>query len=124
MIYYEDAKIVDAMELKNMVEMHCVNPTVEALRFIELKANGDNTTPLFPCFMEAWSEDDNPSINEREGRKWLMFKCTVIQYKDGEFETLPIYLHEKEFEIRKRVWDKPPTAALRKSKPFVYETIQ
>lgn len=124
MVYYEDAKLLDAMDLKKMIATHYCSPSVDRMIFMELNGRNGNSDTLLPCYMEAWTEDESSPQDRPDGRKWLMFKCTVIVYKDEMFTSLPIFLHEKEFRDWKRVWDKPPADSVRKSHPFVESQIQ
>ena len=124
MIYYDDAKILDAVEIKDILESAENNPTVDRLLFFFFLTTGI-TGRVFPCFIEAWAEDDSVLFSQRnDGRKWLMFKCTIVQCKDGEYSALPVCIHESDLLSQKRIWNKPPTKALMTSQSFVTGQIQ
>ena len=124
MVYFEDAIVLDALKLKEMIDSHHDNPTVDNMVFLELKVKDGKQSMVFPCFMEAWTEDNSRVLNGDLGRKPLLFQCTVILHKDEAYTALRIFMHEEEFEVRKRVWDKPPVESLRKYLPFVDGILQ
>lgn len=124
MTYYEDARILDALELKELTEDDG-NPTINRLVFIEKRSMDGWTGRIYPCYVTAWGEDDSMTFPMREdGRNWLVFKCSVIQSKGGDFYLIPITLHEIELTAEKRVWNKPPTMILMRSGVFSNGLIQ
>ena len=119
MVCTESAKLVTALEIKEMIEDENIgNPTISGLLFIETKGKGDVEGRLFPCYIHSWAEEDV------EGLKMLMFQADIIQYAKGEFCMVRVILHEKDFGITKRIWDKPPTKGLREEIPFLESEIQ
>ncbi len=124
MDYFADAKVLNAAELAELIELHHGNALVDNLVFLELRVKDAKKSTIFPCYIMAWKEDENGRPDAKTGRKPLMFRCTVIQYKNCEYETLPVLIHEEEFEVRKRVWDKPPVESLWKYLPFVDGIMQ
>ena len=118
---YTDARILGAPEMKKMV-MHTGNPTVDNLVFVEAQLKDGKPSSVFPCYITAFTEDK--SCEGPEGRRWLMFQATVVQYRSQEYELVPIYLHEKEFGVYKNVWDKPPAESLRSRTPLLGEKLQ
>ena len=114
MKYCDDAKVLDAMQLKEIVEENSGNATVHSLVFVEISVKNELMSRIYPCYVFAWAEEENAAPVSPDGRKPLMFKCDVTQFANGEFGLLEIVIHEKDFEVRNRVWDKPPAIELRK----------
>lgn len=124
MNYFEDAKVLDALELRDMIEQPISNATVDNLVFVELRERDVKPSAIFPCYIVAWREDENGMPDQKTGRKPLMFQGNVIQYKEGEYEFVPVIIRETDFEVRKRIWDRPPVESLRKYLPFVDGMMQ
>ena len=109
MVYYDDARRLNAEELRNLTDSIGGNPTVERLVFLQVLPAGGKPARLFPCFLNAWAEDEKMRFPVREGGgKWLMFSCAVVQCMDGEFTTVPVVIHETDLISRMCFWDKPP----------------
>ena len=51
----ENAKVINAEELKEIIDEELTNPTVERLMFLETKRDGSK---IFPCYVEAYGYDD------------------------------------------------------------------
>lgn len=117
MVYSESAKIIEPQELKAIIEEEYTNPTIERLMFIEAKAKGTDATKVFPCFLEAWAEDE-------EDPTGLVFQICIAQCGEGEFGLVRVVVHGKEFGYTKRMWDRAPTKGLREDHPFLQEVTQ
>ncbi len=127
MTYCNDARVLDAMELKELIEDDggATNPTINRLVFIEVKSIGGKQGRLYPCLVTSWGEDESMTSPMREdGRNWLVFKCSVIQSKDGTFSLVPVTLHEVDLTTEKRIWDKPPTMMLTRSGQYTNGRLQ
>ena len=111
MVYSAGAKIIDAEELKNMIEEECGSPVIEELVFLETRATENIPGKIFPCFLEAWGTE--------EGEEGVSFQCCVTQFAKGEYGLLRVRIHGSEIGVSKRFWDKPPTKALRDEHPFL-----
>ena len=115
MTTYNDARILTAEDLKKVTETDS-NPTVGRLMFVELMTGDGSPGRIFPCFIEAWRRDDSHRIPDRpDGRPWMLFRCAVVQAKDGACGVLQVTIHEAELNVRKRFWDKPPAHNLMKN---------
>ena len=123
MLFCEDAKVLDAMQLRDIISENKGNATVDCLVFLEAKTEIGKPSKIFPCYMTAWKAEDSKP-DRRDGRKPLMFQCTLIEIRDGEFDLVKIIVHEDEFGIRKKIWDKPPAEKLRKDLPLVDGILQ
>ena len=115
MVYSENAKIIEAQELKEIIEEEYSNPTVERMMFIETRERENIPGKVFPCYLEAWAYDEE----SKEEEKKLMFQLCIMQCTGGSFGLIRAVIHEKELGINKRIWDKPPTKGLREHFPFV-----
>ena len=114
MVYCENAKVIDAQELKEIIDEETTNPTIERLMFIEAKAaNGE--TKVFPCYLEAWGQEENAEVKADPG---LRFKIAIVQSMGGEFGMVRVIVMANELGVTKRIWDKPPTKGLREDLPF------
>ena len=122
MVYSEKAKMESPEDLKEFImnEEGDGNATINGLFFIETKANDKFQNKVFPCYIHAYTEVEKEGSQEKE----LVFMADIIQYVKGEFEIVKVYLHEGEFNISKRIWDKPPTKGLRNDTPWVEEVVQ
>lgn len=115
MVYTEGAKIIEAEELKQIIDEEVQgNPTIERLMFIEAKdASGKNK--IFPCYVEAYGEEENAAMKPDPG---LRFQICIVQSIGGEFSLLRVIVMANELGVTKRIWDKPPTKGLREDTPF------
>lgn len=119
MVYSEKAKILGAEEIREMINDESLeNVVVNGLLFIETRAKGDQPNKVFPCYIYAWKEE------EKDGKTQLAFQADIIQFRNGEFGMIQVILHEDEFGVSKRIWDKPPTKGLRAEHPFVEAEVQ
>lgn len=119
MVFTQDAKVLTAEEIKEMIDDESMdNVVVNGLLFIETRAKDDQPGKVFPCYIYAWREE------EKDGKKQLAFQADVIQFRHGEFGMIQVILHEDEFGVTKRIWDKPPTKAMRDIMPFLEEGVQ
>ena len=110
MVCFENAKVIGPEELKEIImEEGLSNPTIERMVFLETKDKGEIPGKVFPCYLEAWGED-NPGIR---------FLCCIMQTREGEFKLLKVAIHSSELGISKRIWDKPPTKHRRDDTPWV-----
>lgn len=115
MVCTEGAKIIEAQELKEMMDEQSTNPTIERLIFIEAKA-ANGTMKVFPCFAAGYSE----SKQEVPKKDILMFDLYLVQtLGNGTFGLLEVVVKEEELGVSKRLWDKPPTKGLREETPWV-----
>lgn len=111
MVFFDDARCLEAAELKYMIDRTEDNPTVERLLFVEQRSSDGSPGRLFPCWLTAWGEEEDGTLPVRnDGRKWLVFQCSVVQSRDGKFSMLPVTIRETELISQKRIWDKPPSA--------------
>ena len=115
MVYSENAKVIEAEELKEIIDEQTVNPTIDRLMFIEAKAMGSNETKIFPCYLVAWGEEENSKVKTDPG---LRFKINIVQCLDGDFSMVQVIVLAKELGVTKRIWDKPPTKGRREYLPF------
>lgn len=115
MVYYENAKVIEADELKEIIDEETKNPTIERLMFIEAKsANGE--AKIFPCYLEAWGQEENAEVKSDPG---LRFQIAIVQSMSGEFGMVRVVVMANELGVSKRIWDKPPTKGRREDIPFV-----
>ena len=121
MVYSENAKIIEAEELKAIIEEEYSNPTIERLMFIETKETEKVPGKVFPCYLEAWAKDE---LGKEGQEAKLMFQICIAQCTGGNFGMLRVVINEDELGISKRIWDKPPTKGLREQYPFVEGTGQ
>lgn len=123
MVCFENAKVIDAEELKENLEEESMNPTLERLMFLEVRPKEGETSKIFPCFVEAWREDDHANVMADPG---LVFLIDIMQSTGGEFGLIKVGIPAKELGVKKRIWDKPPTKGHREFVPWAVleETIQ
>ena len=115
MVYSENARIETPEDLKDFIlSEDGGNATINSLFFIETKANEKFSNKVFPCYIHAFTEVDEK----------LVFQADIIQYVQGEFQIVKVYLHENKFNTSKRIWDKPPTKGLRENTPWIEEVVQ
>lgn len=112
MVCFENARIMEPEELKELIDEEYTNPTVERMMFIETKDKGAIAGKVFPCYLEAWGED-------KEVDPGLRFQCCIMQSKGGNFGLLRVIIYAKELGVNKRIWDKPPTKHRRDDTPWV-----
>ena len=116
MVCSENAKVIDAEELKESMNEECHNPTLERLMFLEVKPREGETSKIFPCLAEAWCEDPDANVKADPG---LKFQIAVLQSTGGEFGMVKVLIPANELGVTKRIWDKPPTKGRREYVPFV-----
>ena len=114
MVYFENAKVIEADELKEIIDEQTTNPTIERLMFIEAKAAGGETK-IFPCYAIAWGEEENSELKVDPG---LRFRIDIVQCAGGEFKMVEVVILANELGVSKRIWDKPPTKGRREYIPF------
>ena len=117
----ENAKIIDAEELKELIEEQHANPCVERLIFLETKGKGEDDGHIFPAYVEAWAYDD---IKPAQNHKSIMFKMALTQYIQGETAMVQVVVRESDIGKNKRIWDKPPKKSLRDETPWVETEVQ
>lgn len=116
MVNMENAHVIEAAELKEIIEEESTNPTVERLMFIEVKSKDENPSKIFPCYMEAWGQEENAALLADPG---LRFQCCIVQSMGGEFSMVRVVIMANELGVNKRIWDKPPTKGRREDTPWV-----
>lgn len=116
MVCFENAKVLSAEELKELIDEEYTNPTVERMMFIETKDKGEIPGKVFPCYLEAWGEDEKAKVGIDPG---LRFQICIMQSMGGEFGLLRVVIYAKELGTNKRIWDKPPTKHRRDDTPWV-----
>lgn len=123
MVCFENAKVIGAEELKEIINEEYTNPTVERMMFIETKDKGEIPGKVFPCYLEAWSEESTGAVKVDPG---LRFQVCIMQSKGGEFGLIRVIILANELGQTKRIWDKPPTKHRRNDTPWasVAEEIQ
>lgn len=123
MVFTESAQLMTAQDLVDMINDGTGgNPTINDMVFIEVRTPDTEPSKVFPCYVTAWRDDH--SEEKETGKVWKMFQADIIQMRDGEFGILKVFLHEQEFDSKKRIWDKPPTLRLRQDTPFVEPGVQ
>lgn len=117
MVYTDGARLIGAEELKETLEEEYHNPTVERLMFIEAKAmNGE--VKVFPCFVAGYSEEKASKVENKQPE--LAFYVYIVQAMgNGEFGLVQVRIMESEIGVSKRLWDKPPTKAMREIMAWV-----
>ena len=117
MVYTENARVIEPQELREMLEEEYHNPTVERLMFIEAKAaNGQKK--IFPCYVAGYHEETmkGPIASMPE----IYFLIYITQAMgNGEFGLIQVSVSSNELLCSKRIWDKPPTKALREGTPWI-----
>ena len=115
MVCFENARVIEAEELKEIINEEYSNPTVERMMFIEVRPKDDKVGKIFPCFVEAWGEEENAEIKMDPG---LRFQMAIVQSMGGEFGMVRVVVHANELGVNKRIWDKPPTKGHREFIPW------
>ena len=111
MVFTESARLIGPNELREMLEEESANPAVERLVFVETRAKEGKPARIFPVFVEAWAyEDESEKLNPNPR---VAFKGCLMYIADGEFHAVQVMIHHWEFNLTKRIWDKPPTKGLR-----------
>lgn len=112
MYKFTDAKVLSIDEIMEQLDTESKNPTVERLIFMESRKDG--VSNLFPCWIEACGII--PDTKELTG----LILC-IGQYHDGSFELLRIRMKNiiRDYNVKFRFWDQPPTEGLREDHPFV-----
>ena len=126
MIYLENAKVMDAEEIKELMDETSgdiheegnakPNPVMDRLVFIEAKAVSGKML-VCPCFLGGYSEE--PTVGPVANRPKLMFYIYIVQCMKGEYGLLQVGIKEEELGVSKRIWDRPPTKGLREETPWV-----
>ena len=115
MVLFENAKVLDPQEIKEICEEECSNPTVERLMFIECKA-ANKEFKIFPCYVAAWHEEQ---IKPPQVKSPIIFLIFIAQaMHDGNFGLVQVQVSEYELGATKRIWDKPPTKGRREDTPW------
>lgn len=115
MVMTENARVIGVEELKEILEEEYENPTVERLMFIETKGKEDKPGKIFPCFVEAWGEEENAEVKTDPG---LRFQLCIIQSSGGEFGMVRVIVMANDIGVTKRIWDKPPAKGAREYIPW------
>ena len=123
MVCFENAKVIDAEELKESLLEESTNPTLERLMFLEVRPKDDKPGKIFPCFVEAWGEEENSEMKIDLG---LRFQVCILQSSGGQFGLVRVIIPATDLGVRKRIWDKPPTKGHREFVPWAVleETVQ
>ena len=133
MIYLENAKLMDAEEIKELMDETSKpvasetgdippetivkpNPTMDRLAFIEAKAVSGKML-VCPCFLGGYSEE--PTVGPVANRPKLTFYIYIVQCMKGEYGLLQVGIKEEELGVTKRIWDRPPTKGLREETLWV-----
>ena len=117
MVRFENAHLIDAEELKEIIDDEYTNPTLERLMFIETNGNEIVKGKVFPCFVEAYGTKDGPN-----GDPMLSFQMCIMQSAGGEFSLVRVVVTAMELGVSKRIWDKPPTKGLSQETPWIPKT--
>lgn len=113
MVFTESARVIGPMELREMMDEESGNPAVEREVFIETRAKEGNPSKVFPVFLEAYAYEYEDEAEKMKLNPKMVFKGCLMYVEGGEFHAVRIMLHSWEFNLTKRVWDKPPTKGLR-----------
>ena len=114
MVYTEGAKVLDVAEIKELLEEETHNPTVDRLMFIECKTvKGEYK--ILPCYFAAWWEEEPKPPRVKSP---IIFMAYITQAMSGQFGLVQVNISEDEIGTSKRIWDKPPTKALREETPW------
>ena len=114
MVFTESAKVLTAQEIKETLEEESGNPTVERLFFLEVKGTEEKPSKVFPIYFESWGEI------EENNMKQLVFRGYISQYtRNGGFGMIVVNILEQSLGHTRKIWDKPPTAGLRKDEPWI-----
>ena len=103
MIYLENAKVMDAEEIKELMDETSgdiheegnakPNPVMDRLVFIEAKAVSGKML-VCPCFLGGYSEE--PTVGPVANRPKLMFYIYIVQCMKGEYGLLQVGIKEEE----------------------------
>lgn len=125
MIYFENAKVLEPEELKEMIDEEETSKQdneepkgsvpVDRLLFVEAKT-GNGEKRIFPAFLQAYKYDAAIPPNA-DGP--LMFDFAVAQCVNGSMGLLELIFKEPDFGAKIRVWDKPPKKSVRDEIPWV-----
>ena len=115
MVVSNGAKVIEAEELKEIVDESTSNPTIDRLMFIEAKSSKTGESKIFPCFVEAYGMEENAEMKVDPG---LRFQIAIVQSMNGEFSMVRVIVLANELGVTKRIWDKPPAKWLREETPF------
>ena len=115
MVVNNGAKVIEAEELKEIVDESTSNPTIDRLMFIEAKSSKTGESKIFPCFVEAYGMEENAEMKVDPG---LRFQIAIVQSMNGEFSMVRVIVLANELGVTKRIWDKPPAKWLRDETPF------
>ena len=115
MVRFENARVIGAQELKEGLEEESGNPTIDRLMFIETKEKDGYPGKVFPCFVEAWGEEENAEVKTDPG---LRFQMCILQSTGGAFQMVRVVIMANELGVSKRIWDKPPTKGQRDFVPW------
>ena len=115
MVHTEGARLMTVDELIELMNEDFANPTLDRLFFIETRKKDGTDGKLFPIFLEGYAYEEGMKGPVAERPEVSIRGCVIgVQSGEGEFTALRVMLHEKEIGDTKRIWDKPPTAGLRK----------
>lgn len=115
MVVSNGAKVIEAEELKEIINESSSNPTVDRLMFLEAKSSKTGESKVFPCLVEAFGVEENAEVKSDPG---LRFKMVIFQSMNGEFSMVRVIVLANELGVTKRIWDKPPAKWLRDETPF------
>lgn len=115
MVVNNGAKVIEAEELKEIIDESTSNPTIDRLMFIEAKSSKTGESKIFPCFVEAYGMEENAEMKVDPG---LRFQIAIVQSMNGEFSMVRVIVLANELGVTKRIWDKPPAKWLRDETPF------
>lgn len=116
MVRFENAHVIEAEELKELIEEDYSNPTIDRMMFIETKQTEKMPGKVFPCFVVAYGQEENAEMKVDPG---LRFRMYIAQSANGEFGLVEVIIMANELGITKRIWDKPPTKGLSENIPWV-----
>ena len=105
MKYFEEAKVVTAEELLEIIGEEYTNPTIERLMFLETKAKEERPGKVFPCYVEGYFLEG--------GNEEIGFVCCLVQKNGDGFGMIEVRIRAAELGVNKRFWDKPPKKAVR-----------
>lgn len=117
MVRFEGAHVIEAEELKEIIDEETSNPTIERLMFVEVRAKDLMPAKVFPCYMEAYATESFVNAEEHKTPE-LMFQCCIVQSGGGNFGMVRVVIRESELGTTKRIWDKPPTKGRSEDTPW------
>ncbi len=119
MVCFENAKVIEGDEIREIIEEVYMNPTLERLMFIEAKEKEPGKpTKVFPCYLEAWGLINPNDITT------AFVQMTIVQSINNQFQLLQVRIPIFELGVTKRIWDKPPKKSLRDNTPWIEEVTQ